>query len=186
MAPKRVPAAGIFSIWWDAIRLAVVCVTRFDRVCLITGYTSGLTGPSTQAWTLLGGVRFIAWQPEAPQKGKCRRHFWDCQTRLGNGPATGPTLKTTLCQNHTLVVHMTNTARDPARALAHAQKVLSPTLRLKLFLLRKTLLSVTPIIQPKAQHLLLFLELKSVSSVGAIGIFVRTAQHGMQRVENVA
>ena len=33
--------------------------------------------------------------PEAPRKGKCRRgpkHFWNCLTRMGSGPATGSTL----------------------------------------------------------------------------------------------
>ena len=34
--------------------------------------------------------------PEAPQKGECRRgrrYFWSCRTRVGFGPAIGPTLK---------------------------------------------------------------------------------------------
>ena len=34
--------------------------------------------------------------PEAPQKGECRRglrHFWNCLTRAGSGPVTGPTSK---------------------------------------------------------------------------------------------
>ena len=33
---------------------------------------------------------------EAPWKGECRwdsRHFWNCLTRVGSDPATGPTLK---------------------------------------------------------------------------------------------
>ena len=50
---------------------------------------------------------------EAPQKGGCRqgpRHFWDCWTRLGHSPATGPTLKTALRHTRTLVRRMTNTA----------------------------------------------------------------------------
>ena len=44
--------------------------------------------------------------PEAPQKGECRRgrrYFWPCRTRVGFGPATGPTLKTALCHIHALV-----------------------------------------------------------------------------------
>ena len=44
--------------------------------------------------------------PEAPQKGECRRgrrYFWPCRTRVGFGPATGPTLKTALCHIRALV-----------------------------------------------------------------------------------
>ena len=41
-----------------------------------------------------------------PQKGECRRgrrYFWPCRTRVGFGPATGPTLKTALCHIRALV-----------------------------------------------------------------------------------
>ena len=51
--------------------------------------------------------------PEAPRKGECRRgprHFWNCLSRLGYGPATGPTLKTALCHIRTLVGRRINTA----------------------------------------------------------------------------
>ena len=51
--------------------------------------------------------------PEAPRKGECRRgprHFWNCLSRLGFGPATGPTLKTALCHIRTLVGRRINTA----------------------------------------------------------------------------
>ena len=44
--------------------------------------------------------------PEAPQKWECRRgwrYFWPFQTRVGFGPATGPTLKTALCHIRALV-----------------------------------------------------------------------------------
>ena len=44
--------------------------------------------------------------PEAPQKGECRRgrsYFWPCRTRVGFGPATGPTLKMALCHIRALV-----------------------------------------------------------------------------------
>ena len=43
---------------------------------------------------------------EAPQKGECRRgrrYFRPCRTRVGFGPATGPTLKTALCHIRALV-----------------------------------------------------------------------------------
>ena len=42
---------------------------RFGRVCLITGYTSCLRGPSHQALTLLRRVRFIAWRLRHHKKG---------------------------------------------------------------------------------------------------------------------
>ena len=51
-----------------------------------------------------GGVYCLA--PEAPQKRECRRgrrYFWPCRTRVGFGPATGPTLKTALCHIRALV-----------------------------------------------------------------------------------
>ena len=53
--------------------------------------------------------------PEAPRKGECRRgprHFWNCLSRLGFGPATGPTLKTALCHIRTLVGRRINTALE--------------------------------------------------------------------------
>ena len=43
---------------------------------------------------------------EAPQKGECRRgrrYFGPCRTRVGFGPAPGPTLKTALCHIRALV-----------------------------------------------------------------------------------
>ena len=42
----------------------------------------------------------------APQKGEYRRgrrYFWPCRTRVGFGPATGPTLKTALSHIRALV-----------------------------------------------------------------------------------
>ena len=51
-----------------------------------------------------GGFNCLA--PEVPQKGECRRgwrYFWLCRTRVGFGPATGPTLKTALCHIRALV-----------------------------------------------------------------------------------
>ena len=53
--------------------------------------------------------------PEAPQKGECRRgrrYFWPCRTRVGFGPATGPTLKTALCHIRALVGRF-DKYRDP-------------------------------------------------------------------------
>ena len=63
-------------------------------------------GPSPQAYTPFGGGWVYCLAPEAPQKGECRRgrrYFWPCRTRVGFGPATGPTLKTALCHIHALV-----------------------------------------------------------------------------------
>ena len=51
-----------------------------------------------------GGVYCLA--PEVPKKGECRRgrrYFWPCRTRVGFGPATGPTLKTALCHIRALM-----------------------------------------------------------------------------------
>ena len=62
------------------------------------GHTPRLIPPSG------GWVYCLA--PEAPQKGECRRgrrYFWPCRTRVGFGPATGPTLKTALCHIRALV-----------------------------------------------------------------------------------
>ena len=60
-------------------------------------------GPSPQAYTPFGGVGFYCL---TPKKGECRRgrrYFWPCRTRVGFGPATGPTLKTALCHIRALV-----------------------------------------------------------------------------------
>ena len=62
------------------------------------GYPPRLIPPSG------GWVYCLA--PEAPQKRECRRgrrYFWPCRTRVGFGPATGPTLKTALCHICALV-----------------------------------------------------------------------------------
>ena len=50
------------------------------RVRLVSGHTSSFRGPSRQALTLLGGVKFIAWLQRRPFLGECRqglRHFWN-------------------------------------------------------------------------------------------------------------
>ena len=76
---------------------------RSGWVCLITGHTLSLRGPSSQALTLFGGVRFIAWRLRHPFLGECQwgpRHFGDCQACLGYGPAAGPTLKKALRHTH--------------------------------------------------------------------------------------
>ena len=54
---------------WVTFRPAVFRATQFGRVCLNTGYTSGLRRPSPKSWTLLGGVRFIAWRQKRAKKG---------------------------------------------------------------------------------------------------------------------
>ena len=73
------------------------------RVCFVAGHTSSFSGPSRQALTLLGGVRYIAWILRWPFLQECRRvprHFWECWTRLAYDPAVGPTLKKALCHTH--------------------------------------------------------------------------------------
>ena len=74
---------------------------RFCRVCLGTGNFLRPQGAIPQAYTPFGGVYCLA-----PQKRECRRgrrYFWPCRTRVGFGPATGPTLKTALCHIRALV-----------------------------------------------------------------------------------
>ena len=61
-----------------------------------SGHTSSLRGPSPQALTLFGGVRFITWRRGRPYLGECRRgqrHFREFRARVGYGPALGSTLK---------------------------------------------------------------------------------------------
>ena len=103
-------------LWWGALDRLWLRAARFGRVCSTTGYiTSGLRGPSPQALTLFGGVGFIARRLRRPEKGNADegpRHFWNCLSRLGFGPATGPTLKTALCHIRTLVGRRINTARS--------------------------------------------------------------------------
>ena len=82
------------------------------RVCLITGDTSGLKGPSLQVLTLFGGIGFITWHLRRPSLGKCRRgprHFWKCWTRVRYGPVPGPTLKRPCAILVQLVGRKTNT-----------------------------------------------------------------------------
>ena len=59
-------------------------------------------------YTLRGGYCLA---PEAPQNGEWRRgrrYFWPFRTRVGFGPATGPTFKTALCHIRALVGRMIN------------------------------------------------------------------------------
>ena len=79
---------------------------RFCRVCLGTGdflRPQGAIPPRLIPPS--GGGYCLA--PEAPQKGECWRgrrvFFWHLPTRVGFGPATGPTLKTALCHIRALV-----------------------------------------------------------------------------------
>ena len=79
---------------------------RFCRMCLGTGEFLRPQGAILPGLYPLrrGWVYCLA--PEAPQKGECRRgrrYFWPCRTRVGFGPATGPTLKTALCHIRALV-----------------------------------------------------------------------------------
>ena len=73
--------------------------------------SSGLRGGILSGFYLLQGVGFIAWRLRHPKKWNAdggRRYFWPCRTRVGFGPATGPTLKTALCHIRALVGRMIN------------------------------------------------------------------------------
>ena len=91
------------------------------RVCLVTGYTSGIRGltpgfnPLRRHWTYCPA-------PEAPLLGECRwgpRHFWKYRARVGSGPVPGPTLKEALC--HTRPVDGTEDKSHPIPSLATDQ-----------------------------------------------------------------
>ena len=78
---------------------------RFYRVCLGTWDFLRPQGAIPPGLYPLSGWGYCL-APEAPQKGECqrgRRYFWPCRTRVGFGPATGPTLKTALCHIRALV-----------------------------------------------------------------------------------
>ena len=65
------------------------------RVCLVTGHTSSLRGPSPLALTFLGGVMFISWRLRRPYLEECQwgpRHFWSGRAHLGYSPVPGPIL----------------------------------------------------------------------------------------------
>ena len=79
---------------------------RFCRVCLGTGDFLRPQGAIPPGLYPLRGCWVYCLVLEAPQKGECRRgrrYFWPCRTRVGFGPATGPTLKTALCHIRALV-----------------------------------------------------------------------------------
>ena len=79
---------------------------RFCRVCLDTGDFLRLQGAIPPGLYPLRGGWVYCLAPEAPQKEECRRgrrYFGPCRTRVGFGPATGPTLKTALCHICALV-----------------------------------------------------------------------------------
>ena len=74
---------------------------QFCQVCLGTGdFLRPQEATPPGFYPLWGGYC------QAPQKEECRRgrrYFWPCRTRVGFGPATGPTLKTALCHIRALV-----------------------------------------------------------------------------------
>ena len=79
---------------------------RFCRMCLGTGEFLRAQGATPPGLYPFRGGWVYCLAPEAPQKGECRRgrrYFWPCRTRVGFGPATGPTLKTALCHIRALV-----------------------------------------------------------------------------------
>ena len=91
---------------------------RFCRVCLGTGEFLRPQWAIPPGFYPLRGGWVYCLAPEAPQKGECRRgrrYFWPCRTRVGFGPATGPTLKTALCHIRALVGR-----NDKYRGLADA------------------------------------------------------------------
>ncbi len=68
------------------------------QVCLVTGYTSGLRGPSPQALTLFGGVGFIARRLRRPEKGNADgvRGIFGTASRVGLRPCDRTHLKNDL------------------------------------------------------------------------------------------
>ena len=65
---------------------------RFCQMCLGTGDFLGPQGAITPGFYPFRGWVYCL-EPEAPQKGECRRgrrYFWPCRTRVSFGPATGP------------------------------------------------------------------------------------------------
>ena len=94
------PVVGLYSV-------GRLTSGRFCLVCLGTGDFLWSQGAIPPGFYPLRGCYCLA--PEAPQKGECRRgqrYFWPCRTRVGFGPATGPTLKTALCHIRALVGHI--------------------------------------------------------------------------------
>ena len=65
-------------------------------------------------WLIIGRKRvfffviFNPWKINFAQIWN-KRYFWQCQTRVGFGPATGPTLKTALCHTSPVVGRKINT-----------------------------------------------------------------------------
>ena len=92
-------------------------VGRVGRYTDLVGYVQArcqpsLRGPSTQALTLLGWARFIAWRMSRSFLGEFRRgprHFWECRACLGHGLALGPTKKRLCAILVRLVGRKTNT-----------------------------------------------------------------------------
>ena len=88
---------------WRAWSTPALCRGFFSwqsGICVRWSISLSLRGPSPQALTLMGGVRFIAWHLRRPSWGECQRgprHFWKCRTHLGSGSAPRPTLKKALC-----------------------------------------------------------------------------------------
>ena len=69
------------------------------RVCLVTGYPSGLRGPSPQALTLFGGLDLSPCAWGSPFRGMPTgsEAFLEMPARVGFGLGPGRTLKKALC-----------------------------------------------------------------------------------------
>ena len=83
-------------LWWGALDRLWLRAAQSVRVCSTTGYiTSGLRGPSPQALTLFGGVRFIARRQRRPEKGNADgvRGIFGTSCRVGLRPCDRTHLK---------------------------------------------------------------------------------------------
>ena len=106
---------------------------RFCRVCLGTGEFLRPQGAIPPGLYPLRGGWVYCLAPEGPQKGECRRgrrYFWPCRTRVGFGPATGPTLKTALCHVRALVGRFDKYRGPRGRSRAFVCGLSSPVLGL--------------------------------------------------------
>ena len=98
--PKKRPCAPLIRLMERLTNTSLIShffeLRLFNRLSGIrVGWLifSSLWGPSPLVLTLMGGVRFITRRLRR-RSFECRRgprHFWDCRTRVGFGPAPGPT-----------------------------------------------------------------------------------------------
>ena len=92
--PTRQIWLGVSCLWWRL--LGQGWLTRVLGNPVFTSCGRYWHTPRSQALTLLGGARFIAWCLRCPFLGECwlgLRYFGECRACLGYGSAPGSTLK---------------------------------------------------------------------------------------------